>query len=297
MENEKYFELHIKNLNRNQEDYATGQLFSLGAAGVSEVLKFTQEDLKYEPQIVETETLDLVAYFESWTPAVIEQAQALFPNAQIQMNEENHKDWMEEWKKGYEPFSLSEGTWVVPSWKEAPPNVERVIYIDPGMAFGTGTHETTKVCSQLITKYVAGGGDIRRSVDIGTGTGILSILMEQLGFSEIHCSDIDPECRRVSRENFERNHVAHIFWQDELTSRVGEVDLIVANIIDGVLLQLKEYFLSLANPKTEIILSGILSENEEEFISDFLQDTPYVVHEKLQMKEWVGVWLKPQQGL
>lgn len=294
MANDKYFELHIKNINRDQEDYATGQLFGLGAAGVSEVLKFTQEDLKYDPEVVETDTLDLIAYFESWAVTILEQAQALFPQAIVTMSEEQNQDWMEEWKKGYESFLLSEDTWVVPSWKTAPQNVKRVIYIDPGMAFGTGTHETTKVCSQLITQY-ASTGQKKRAVDIGTGTGILAILMEQLGFAEIHCSDIDPECKRVSQENFERNKTQHIFWQDALTSDVGPLDLVVANIIDGVLLQLKEYFFTLMNSKTEIILSGILEENEESFTKEFLENTSYSVHARLQMKEWVGLWLKPQQ--
>lgn len=293
MSSEKYFEVHIKNLSRHQEDFATGQLFALGAEGVSEALTFTQHNLQFEPEVVVTEVMNLVAYFSMWQPHLLETMKSYFPLAHIQVLEEQHKDWMEEWKKGYEPFILSQDTWVVPTWRKPPEQAKRIIYIDPGMAFGTGTHETTKVCSELISEYCQSGVK-KRAVDIGTGTGILAILMEQLGFSEVYCTDIDPECKRVTQENFIQNKARHLVWKDKINPSVGELDLIVANIIDGVLLQLKEHFLSLASSKTHIILSGILEENEDHFISDFLKNTDYVVHRRQHMKEWVGLWLKPK---
>jgi ribosomal protein L11 methyltransferase len=288
---EKYFEVHIKNLVRSDEDFVTGQLFQLGAAGVSEALKFTQNDLQFEPEVVETEELELVAYFETWNTTVVEQMQSLFPQARIHVLEEQHKDWMEEWKKGYEPFVLTNDTWVVPTWRKAPPEAKHIIYIDPGMAFGTGTHETTRTCSQLIAEYCKDGRK-SRGVDIGTGTGILAILMEQLGFQEVYCTDIDPECKRVTHENFEQNKIKNLKWLDQIDTSIGSIDLLVANIIDGVLLKLKDHFLSLCNPNTDIIFSGILEENEAEFTESFLQNTHFVVHKRVQLKEWVGLWLK-----
>lgn len=291
MTSEKYFEVHVKNLVRSEEDFATGHLFQLGAAGVSESLAFTQFNLQFEPEVVETEELDLVAYFESFNPQIVEQIQSVFPHAKIFVMEEQHKDWMEEWKKGYEPFVLTNDTWVVPTWRKPPPEAKHIIYIDPGMAFGTGTHETTRTCSQLIADYCESGKKTR-AVDIGTGTGILAILMEQLGFQEVFCTDIDPECKRVTHENFEQNNVKNLIWKDELDTSVGAIDLLVANIIDGVLLKLKNHFLALSNPSTDIIFSGILQENEAEFTTEFLKDTNYVVHKRVQLKEWVGLWLK-----
>ncbi|MCC6137446.1 MAG: 50S ribosomal protein L11 methyltransferase [Bdellovibrionaceae bacterium] len=269
MSTEKYFEVHVNNLERHQEDFATGQLFSVGAAGVSEVLQFTQKDLQFEPEVVETESLNLVAYFESWNPQIFEQIQSFFPQAQVTLKEEAHKDWMEEWKKGFEPFVLAGETWIVPSWRKAPAEAQHVIYIDPGMAFGTGTHETTRVCSELIWEYCKTEKAKTRAVDIGTGTGILAMLMEQQGFQEIYCSDIDPECKRVTQENFVPNNIKKTHWRDQIDISVGEIDLLVANIIDGVLLNLKDYFLQLSNPKTQFILSGILEEHEQEFTERF----------------------------
>jgi ribosomal protein L11 methyltransferase len=291
---EKYFELHIKNLKRQQEDLATGKLFGLGAAGVSETLQFTQKDLKYNPEIVETEDLQLVAYFESWNPEILENFKIEFPMAQISLHEESQKDWMEEWKKGFEPFALAGDTWIVPSWRTAPAEAKNVIYIDPGMAFGTGTHETTRVCSLLINEYCKTEAK-KTSVDIGTGTGILAILMEQLGFQQVYCGDIDPECKRVSEENFEKNKTQKIIWQDDITSETtGPVDLIVANIIDGVLLELQDHFRNLSSVKTQLILSGILSEREEEFTQEFLHKWPLRIVQRHQMGEWVGLWLKAE---
>lgn len=291
MSTEKYFEVQIKNLSRADEDIATGQLFALGAAGVSEALKFTQNDLQFEPEVVVTDALDLVAYFETWNPQVVEQMQSVFPHARISVSEEHHKDWMEEWKKGYEPFVLTEDTWVVPTWRKPPPEAKHIIYIDPGMAFGTGTHETTRTCSQLIAEYCK-TGVLERAVDIGTGTGILAILMEQLGFKQVYCTDIDPECKRVTFENFEQNKTKNLIWKDKIDSSIGPIDLLVANIIDGVLLKLKDHFLEISNPKTDIIFSGILEENEAEFTADFLKGTSLFVHKRVQLKEWVGLWLK-----
>lgn len=300
-----YFEIHIKDLKREDEDLVTGQLFSMGAAGVSEILNFTQNDLKFEPEVMETTSLSVVAYFEFWNPQALENLRLLFPLAQVSVVEATHKDWMEEWKKGYEPFVLASNTWIVPSWRKPPPEAEHIIYIDPGMAFGTGTHETTKVCSQLIASYCNdhrlnsgsskhGTRSVSCAVDIGTGTGILAMFMEKLGFDKIFCTDIDPECKRVTEENFAQNRIQKIIWKNSIEASLGPFDLLVANIIDGVLLELKGSFLQISNPATEIILSGILEENEKSFTLEFLENTPWKVHHRMQMKEWVGLWLKPR---
>ncbi|MCB9073237.1 MAG: 50S ribosomal protein L11 methyltransferase [Bdellovibrionaceae bacterium] len=294
MSTNNYYELHIRHLKRDQEDAITGQLFSLGAEGVSETLDFAQTNLQFTPQIIESEYIHLVAYFSVCSSEIMDELKVRYPETQITLNEEAQKDWMEEWKKGFEPFPLTSSTWIVPSWRRAPPEAQNVIYIDPGMAFGTGTHETTRVCSELISKYAVNNPK-NMAVDIGTGTGILAILMEQLGFQKIYCTDIDPECKRVSQENFEKNHVQFVQWHDQIEESLGDCDLIVANIIDSVLLQLKPLFRSLAGTKTQLILSGILQENEEEFLKNFLSDWPLQIRERQQLGEWVGVWLCGEQ--
>lgn len=289
---QNYFEVRISNIPREQEDTLSGFLFSLGASGVSEDLAFEQKDVRFHPTLKHTDILQLVAYFESLNGhSLSEQVQAQFPAVKVEISKQENKDWLEEWKKGFEPFSLCEDIWIVPSWHKKPEAAKLPIYIDPGMAFGTGTHETTQICSRLIYDFLQ-ENPVENSFDIGTGTGVLAILMEKLGIKDIGCCDIDPECRRVSSENFEKNDISHCHWNKDISSYNKPLDLIVANIIDGVLLDLKEEIISAANVNTSLILSGILAEREEPFLKEFLAQSPYQVIQRKSRGEWLGFLLQ-----
>jgi len=293
---DQYIEIYISHLTRKDEDFVSGFLFAQGALGVSENLDFTQSDVRFNPQVKLKNELRLIGYFpiETATRELTEKIKSHFPTASVTVIKADNKDWLEEWKKGYEAFQLSGDIWVVPSWKPVPPEAKMPLFIDPGMAFGTGTHETTQICSRLIAEYLQ-TRKCESAFDVGTGTGILALLMSKLGVTRIHCSDIDEECRRVSQENFEKNQATNIEWSEDFSRSEGSWDLIVANIIDGVLLDLKTDFRDHAGPATDFILSGILLEREDSFIRDFLKDWPLTIRKRLAMKEWVGFWLTPKR--
>src|SRR5690606_7660207 len=125
--------------------------FDVGASGVSEKLDFIQESLHYEPEFTQKEILDLEVYFEkppleNW----MERIHSVDPKIKIELTKEENQDWMQEWKKHFKSFALVDKYWVVPSWEKFDDPDSTAIWIDPGLAFGTGTHATTQICSELI---------------------------------------------------------------------------------------------------------------------------------------------------
>jgi len=292
---DQYFEVFISNLDRRDEDEISGLLFSHGAMGVSENMQFVQPDLRFNPMMKPNKQLQLVGYFPITThrATLVETIKAHFPASSITVVKADNKDWLEEWKKGWEAFQLYGDMWVVPSWKDVPAAAKTPLFIDPGMAFGTGTHETTQICSHLIADYLK-SNKCETAFDIGTGTGILSLVMSKLGVPQITCSDIDPECKRVSLENFQKNGATHITWSEDFSREDGKWDLLVANIIDGVLIDLKSDFREKSGPNTHLILSGILIEREKLFLEEFLSDWPLEIRQRKAMKEWCGFWLAPK---
>lgn len=174
------------------------------------------------------------------------------------------QDWLAEWKKGYEPVAIGERLLICPSWKrEKVGATERlVIEIDPGMAFGTGTHETTRGCLEMIEKYWRGGA----MLDVGTGTGILAMAAARLApESRIVGFDNDPEAIEVARENAEINGLGEEVELEvnRLSAYEGQAfDLVVANLTADVIIPLADEFPSVMRPGTILILSGILREQE-----------------------------------
>lgn len=287
----QYLEVFISHLHRRVEDEISGQLFHWGALGVCENLQFVQPDVRFNPLVKPNQDLRLVAYFaiDAAIQPLIEKIKSHHPQASVTVIKADQKDWLEEWKKGYQAFPLTGDIWVVPSWKDVPAQAKMPLFIDPGMAFGTGTHETTQICSHLIFEYIK-KNECKTAFDVGTGTGILAILMAKLGIPQVYASDIDPECKRVSLENLQNNQVDTVIWSDDFSRQEGTWDLIVANIIDGVLCDLKSDFRARSHEKTQFIFSGILLEREKDFLNQMLKDWPLKVEKRFAMKEWVGFW-------
>lgn len=291
-----YYEIYLSNISRTDEATISKALFDLGALGVCENLEFEQVDIRFQPTVKQKDVLNLIAYFDKAEQVadLVETLQSRFVGLLINIKKEQSKDWLEEWKKGFEPFSLCEDAWVIPSWHKTPEGVTLPIYIDPGMAFGTGTHETTQLCSELICGLLK-KTKVNTAFDLGTGTGILAILMSKLGVKDIGCCDIDPECRRVSQENFQNNGVSNCKWFEFLSEDSRFHDLIVANIIDGILLDLKSEIIRHCKAQTKLILSGILLEREEEFKKEFLAGTEYEVTDRRQKNEWCALLIESRK--
>ncbi|NOY97779.1 MAG: 50S ribosomal protein L11 methyltransferase [Chloroflexi bacterium] len=208
------------------------------------------------------------------------------------------ENWMESWKQHYRPIPVGESLIIVPAWMESPDAARTPIRIDPGMAFGTGTHPTTQLALELLEKHVPAGGDV---IDVGCGSGILSVAALKLGAARALGVDIDEAALQSARGNASVNGVG-----DELILARGSVDeilagggfpfrqapLVLANILAPILIRLMEAGLtSLVAPGGVLILSGILDE-QEEHVREAARTHRLQVIERRQMGDWVAFALK-----
>ncbi|MGI6239369.1 MAG: 50S ribosomal protein L11 methyltransferase [Christensenellales bacterium] len=149
----------------------------------------------------------------------------------------DEEDWAQSWKSAFKPFRLGERMVVKPGWETYAPRAgDKIIEIDPGMAFGTGTHETTGLCVELIEAYVKPGMDV---IDIGTGTGILAIAAAHMGARGVLATDLDPMAVKIAAENIEINGFAGVIRTragDLLDAVDEQADIVTANIITDVIL-------------------------------------------------------------
>lgn len=313
-----YYRVRIKNLKFDLEEEVTELLFRYEASGSAEVLSFQQGDLNFEPDVSLSRTKSLDVFFNS-IPKLdfFSELKEIAPDVEHQTFEEPHQDWLKEWKKGFKAFCLTGPFWVVPSWeREGFANAQKdlaettkkralkekaliPLYIDPGMAFGTGTHATTQLCGALVFRgiqdFIKQKGFGPEVLDVGTGTAILALLASYAGAKNLMGIDVDPEAIRVARDNVEQNLVANVEISSFELSEIGrKFDMVIANIIDGVLLKLKADLLSKA--QHDLILSGILLERESLFLDEFLIDAPFKIHRRLEKDEWVAFWLKRVDG-
>ncbi len=288
--------VRLYNVPANMEDIITGHSFDFGASGLTEALHFSQPDLTYDPDLIPVKTHTLDVFFESEpSREYFDKVLHYAPRVKWDIVQEEHKDWLAEWKKGFHAFQLVGDYWVVPSWEEPPPAAKNAIRIDPGMAFGTGTHATTKMASYFVHKLCsqlpeAGAAKL---LDVGTGTAILAMLAYQHGVRDITGLEIDPEARRVARENLKLNNMSEIKIPDDLLEETREqFDIVIANIIDGVLINLKPHLLRVLAPGGNLFLTGILLEREEIFLENFVETCGLSMVRRIENDEWVGYWLK-----
>ena len=176
------------------------------------------------------------------------------------------EDWQNAWKKYYHAMDIGQCLAIVPGWETY--DTDRiVITMDPGMAFGTGTHETTSLCLETLDSMVKGG---ERVLDIGTGSGILAIAALKLGAAEAEGVDIDPMCVRTAGETAERNGVAEHFTVlvGDLSDKAsGKYNIITANIVAAAILSLAPHVPVLMAPGARFIASGIIDTRKDEVLA------------------------------
>ena len=179
----------------------------------------------------------------------------------------NDEDWQDEWKKYFHTVNITDNIVIKPSWDEyEPSDNEIVVEIDPGLAFGTGTHETTSLCVEFLEKYAQ---NKKKLLDIGCGSGILMLIGKKLGVEKVVGIDIDEKVNDVVLENFSKNGINENFQViiGNLVDDVNEkYDLVVSNILVDGLEKLLDDIEKILEKDATVIFSGILNEKEEAFL-------------------------------
>lgn len=179
----------------------------------------------------------------------------------IACSEIQDEDWENNWKEYYHPEKIGEHIVIKPSWEEytaAPDDI--VLELDPGMAFGTGTHPTTSMCVRALEELIKPG---MRVFDVGTGSGILAIAAAKLGAAEVAAVDFDPLAVRIAGENVAANGVASIVSTNEsdlLKNTAGKADVIIANIVADIIIRLLGDVAGKLNPGGTLLASGIIAD-------------------------------------
>jgi len=208
------------------------------------------------------------------------------------------QDWVEEWKRSFGPMKVGERFWVVPSWREIPAKAQApgqlVIRLDPGLAFGTGLHATTRACLHEIETRVP---DQARSVlDLGAGSGILAIAARMLGAERVLAVDLDPVAVETARKNLEINMLSGVEFRvggadPEAKFSARPFDLVLANIFANELIRLRPLLLRHLAPFGRLILAGILYHQAEETAAAFTQAGLRVMARPRE-EEWVSLILE-----
>jgi ribosomal protein L11 methyltransferase len=179
------------------------------------------------------------------------------------------ENWVQLTQSQFEPIRVSERLWIVPSWHQAPDPEAIVLVLDPGMAFGTGSHPTTRLCLEWLERTLTPGASL---LDYGCGSGILAIAGAKLGAGKVEGVDIDPQAVTAAIDNAQRNSVSAHF-QDSTGKIEEQFDIVVANILSNPLKALAPAIVSHLRPGGRLALSGILAEQADDLIACYV---PYI---------------------
>lgn len=215
----------------------------------------------------------------------------------IETSTVNQEDWENSWKQYFKPFYVTDRIVVKPQWEDYEENSgDIVIQIDPGMAFGTGSHETTSMCIRNIEKFLKHDDSV---LDIGTGSGILSIASAKLGAKRVVGVDLDPVAVTVAKENIELNQESEkieVFHGNLLSTINGKYDIVVANIIaEAILILLESNVKDFVKSDGRFICSGIIAEKEDS-VSKMLIEKGFEIEKTDRNGEWVCIVSKVKNG-
>lgn len=207
----------------------------------------------------------------------------------VTISEVNEEEWATAWKKYYHPVKISEKFTIVPTWEEYTPvsSDELIIELDPGMAFGTGTHPTTVMSIQALERTVKEGNQV---IDVGTGSGVLSIAAALLGASKVEALDLDEVAVNSARINIKLNkvHDKVSVRQNNLLDGIEEpVDVVVANILAEVILRFTRDAARIVKPGGYFITAGIILQKKQD-VKDAIIDAGFEIIETIQMEDWVS---------
>lgn len=208
----------------------------------------------------------------------------------IGITEVDEEDWANSWKQYFHPVKISKRFTIVPTWEEYTPveSDELIIELDPGMAFGTGTHPTTVLCLQALEKYLRADQTV---VDVGTGSGVLAIGAALLGAKHITALDLDEVAVRAAQENVAYNHADDriaVMKGNLLDSIEEPPDMIIANILADVIMSFSKDAYQLVKPGGLFITSGIIGAKRDEVRNDLIAQG-FAIVETVLMEDWVAI--------
>ena len=211
-------------------------------------------------------------------------------NAEISVSGVNEEDWANSWKEYYKPIKIGEKIVIVPAWeKYSAKDGEIIVRMDPGMAFGTGTHETTRLVIKFLEKYIKQG---MRVADVGCGSGILAICASKLGAGECKAYDIDPVAVKVANENIKDSGLDNVTCDvSDLLKQVDKsapYNVICANIVADIIIRMMPDVGELMDENSVILASGIIVERSEDVINAF-DENGFKVVERIDENGWCAL--------
>lgn len=278
-------------IDASRDDVTTIEQTLLTAGAVSVTLQDNADQPILEPALGETPLWNetrvtglFEAHISTGTVNQIISRNLNLTASQFRWEQLEDKDWEREWMKNYHPIQCGEKLWICPSWESPPDPTATNILLDPGLAFGTGTHPTTFLCLQWLAEQNLTDKNL---VDYGCGSGILGIAALLLGARQVTGTDIDQQALLATHENLQRNGLCENQFPVHLPNRLPEieVDIVIANILAGPLAELSSSLTRLVRPGGKLCLSGILSAQAGDVIEAYIQDfdfDPIVEH-----NEWV----------
>lgn len=294
----KYIEMTI-NTSKDKKDIIEGILFDYGIYTTEEISSDIVEELDQDekdwdfidyPLLNSKEGVFALRVY----PENMEDAKNLKDDlseknlGQCLIEEKDDEDWANNWKKYYKPLEIGEKLAVVPEWEAYDNNKRIVIKINPGMAFGTGTHESTYMCLELLERYVKRDDEI---FDIGCGSGILAIAALKLGAKRALAVDIDDKCIDASHENASLNNIEDkmdIKKGNLLDVVKGRADLIVSNIIAEIIVDEIKNLKNHMDKGGIFITSGIIKERRQ-MVIDALEENGFEIIDELEKNNWVAI--------
>ena len=273
------------------EDYSDFSFSGMYGELVDEsILNADKETVKVSLFVPEEKNL------AEYTSFIRERFETLGIEAALSADGINEDEWAESWKKYYKPIPLGRVT-IVPAWQEYTPDKDEIIIrMDPGMAFGTGTHETTRLVMKIMQDEIHGG---ERVLDVGTGSGILSICASKLGAKSCNAYDIDPVAVKVAKENALADGCDNItVGVSDLLHGVdisgGKYDFCVANIVADIIIRMMPDIKKFITPDAPLILSGIISMRADEVRRSVMENGFTIVREEKE-NDWLAMMVKQKQ--
>ncbi|AOV16158.1 ribosomal protein L11 methyltransferase [Acidihalobacter aeolianus] len=251
---------------------------TLGDAGDNPVLEPGPGETPLWPEITLTALFPAVTPLEALGMALCAEF-ALQQPARIAKVED--QDWTRTWMGDFQPMRFGERLWVCPSWCDPPDPLAVNLCLDPGLAFGTGTHPTTALCLQWLDRHAQAG---TRVLDYGCGSGVLAIAALKLGAREAWGVDIDPQALTATRDNAARNDIDDNVLHTSLPEVLGDwqADLVVANILSGPLIALADTLIAHIKPGGQLLLSGILDTQAEATGAAYAERIDWSIPETLE---------------